>query len=122
MISANLKVLEYPKEPKFRNKKCEMDGIKFDSMREMKRYSELKILQRAGLINQLELQRKFELIPAQKGKVRNERAVSYIADFFYFDKQKLEWIAEDSKGVRTKDYVLKRKMMRFFLGIEIVEV
>lgn len=118
---------------KFKNKWCEYDGIKFQSKKEMNRYCELKILQRAGEISNLELQKEFELIPAQreftneigkngcfkKGKVI-ERAVKYKADFVYQENGKI--VVEDTKGVRTKDYIIKRKLMLFIHGIRIKEI
>ena len=111
-----------------------VDGIKFDSKREAVRYKELKVYERAGLIRELELQREFELIPAQfefiqkkrgcglkKGKCI-ERAVKYKADFYYFDTESGKYICEDVKGFRTKDYIIKRKLMLFVYGIRIKEV
>lgn len=110
---------------KYGAKKTEVDGIKFDSKHEAMRYIELKYLQRIGEIRDLELQKSFELLPAQKGedgKVK-ERAVRYVADFVYFNKDG-NLVVEDakSKATRTDVYLLKRKMMRYFKGIEIIEV
>ena len=97
------------------------NGEVFDSKKELGRYLELSLLQRAGKIQDLKRQVRFELIPAQKedGKLV-ERAVSYVADFVYMMDGKK--IVEDTKGFRTKDYILKRKMMLFFHGIRIKEV
>ena len=113
--------LSYPRT-KYSNIRTEVDGIKFDSRHEAARYTELKILERAGLIRDLELQHPFELIQKQvrDGKVV-ERAVKYIADFVYFDKDG-NLVVEDAKGMRTDAYKLKKKMMRFMHGIEIKEV
>ena len=106
---------------KYGNRKVIRDGIEFDSIKECQRYCELKLMQRAGVISDLQLQVPFELIPAQRidGKVV-ERAVNYVADFVY--KQNGQKVVEDTKGVRTKEYIMKRKMMLFFHGIRIVEV
>ena len=106
---------------KYGNRKVERDGIEFDSIKECQRYCELKLMQRAGVISDLQLQVPFELIPAQRidGKVV-ERAVTYKADFVY--KKDGQTVVEDTKGVRTKEYIMKRKMMLFFHGIRIVEV
>lgn len=122
---------------KYGNKKYTVDGITFDSMREAHRYQELKAMQKAGIIQDLRLQVKFVLIPVQReesaevyksgknkgkpklGKVL-ERECSYIADFVYLENGVL--VVEDAKGMRTKDYILKRKMMLFFHGIKIKEV
>lgn len=101
--------------------KVTWNGEVFDSKKELTRYLELSLLQRAGKIRDLQRQVKFELIPAQKvdGKLV-ERAASYVADFVYLMDGKK--IVEDTKGFRTKDYILKRKMMLFFHGIRIKEV
>ena len=101
-----------------------IDGIGFDSNKEGARYEELKLLQRAGEISDLRLQVPFELVPNQKrnGKVI-ERAVKYIADFVYTDKDG-ETVVEDVKSPATKTavYTLKRKLMLWEFGIEIKEV
>lgn len=107
--------------PKYGNRKIIRDGIEFDSIKECQRYCELKLMQRAGLISDLQTQVSFELIPAQRidGKVV-ERAVNYIADFVYH--QNGQKVVEDTKGFRTKDYILKRKLMLWIHGIRIREV
>ena len=102
--------------PKYGNRKITRDGIEFDSIKECQRYCELKLMQRAGVISDLQMQVKYELIPAQRinGKVV-ERAVDYIADFVY--QQNGETVVEDTKGFRTKDYILKRKLMLWIHSI-----
>lgn len=110
---------------KYHNKKVEMDGLKFDSRKEAMRYAELKLLERAGHIKDLEPQkRKFVLIPAQRDKNGKllERECAYIADFVYRDGKTGEIIVEDVKGYKTPEYRMKRKMMLFFHGIRIREV
>lgn len=97
-----------PTKNKYRNIKTELDGIKFDSLKEARRYSELKILERAGEIKELELQPKYELLPKQEG----ERAVVYKADFMYFDFQVQGFVVEDVKGMKTRDYIIKRKLFK----------
>jgi hypothetical protein len=106
---------------KYGNRKVERDGIVFDSVKECQRYCELKLMQRAGVISDLKLQVPFELIPAQRidGKVV-ERAVVYKADFVY--KQDGQTVVEDTKGVRTKEYIIKRKLMLWIHSIRIREV
>lgn len=121
---------------KYGNRKVVVDGITFDSRREAIRYQELILLQRAGEISDLERQVEFELIPPQwleearfskSGKrLKNkytllERKVCYVADFVYKDK-KGNRIVEDTKGMRTKDYIIKRKLMLYVHGIKIQEV
>lgn len=106
---------------KYGNRKITINGITFDSMKEYRRHCELTLLQRAGEITDLRRQVSFELIPTQKidGKVA-ERAANYIADFVY--KEKGVMVVEDTKGFRTKDYILKRKLMLWVHGIRIREV
>lgn len=121
---------------KYHNRKITLDGIEFDSRKEAYRYRELKILERAGEIYSLELQKVFELIPAQYESVPRygksgrrlkdetkciEKAVHYRADFCYTDKNGVQ-IVEDTKGFKTKDYIIKRKLMLYIHGIRIKEV
>jgi hypothetical protein len=91
------------------------DGIKHDSIKEANRWCELKLLERAGVIQDLQRQVKFLLIPKQDG----ERPVYYVADFVYIENG--QKVVEDSKGMRTKEYKLKKKMMLYFHGIRIKE-
>lgn len=91
------------------------DGIKHDSIKEANRWCELKLLERAGVIQDLQRQVKYELIPKQEG----ERAVFYIADFVYTENGKT--VVEDVKGCRTEVYKLKKKMMLYFHGIRLKE-
>lgn len=120
---------------KYRNNKTTVDGEEFDSIKESRRWLELKLMESAGMIHGLERQKKFVLIPAQrepdtvgkrggkkKGKVIEHEA-SYYADFAYYDKDG-NMVVEDVKSpaTRTKDYVLKRKMMLYFHKIKIIEV
>ena len=107
---------------KYGAKKVEVDGIVFDSKKEARRYQELKLFEKAGAISQLKRQVKFVLIPPQRldGKVV-ERECCYIADFVYLDKEG-EMVVEDVKGVKTRDYIIKRKIMLYMYGIKIKEV
>lgn len=109
------------KKSKYKNKTVTIDGITFDSMKEGNRYRELKLLERAGLITGLQRQVKYELIPTQRinGKVV-ERPVTYIADFVYHKDGGL--VVEDTKGFKTKEYIIKRKLMLHVYGIQISEV
>ena len=122
------------KSNKYSNKKIEVDGIIFHSKREAKRYKELLLLEQAGAISNLERQVKYVLIPTQreletigarggihKGKVI-EKECAYYADFVYFDREKQEIVVEDTKGMRTTDYVIKRKLMLYRHGIRIREI
>lgn len=106
---------------KYRSRKVVVDGITFDSKKEAKRFCELSLLERAGKITDLRRQVRFELIPSQRinGKVV-ERAVHYVADFAY--RENGLTVVEDTKGFKTKDYIIKRKLMLHFFGIRIREV
>lgn len=106
------------KTPKYHNKKTEIDGISFASKKEAKRYTELKLLERAGLIKNIELQKKFVF----EGLVYDSgRKVSYLADFVYIDEKGVK-VVEDAKGMKTEVYKIKKALMRHFFNIEIREV
>ena len=120
---------------KYGNKKVFIDGMVFDSKKEAARYKELSLLARAGEITDLETQVTFELIPAayedferygkngkrlKDGRRCVEKAVTYIADFVYKDQGNT--VVEDTKGVKTKDYIIKRKLMLDRYGIRIREL
>jgi len=120
------------KGAKFGNKKIEIDGKQFDSKKEYLRFMELSLLEKAGAIQNLKTQVKYVLIPTQrepdtigkrggikKGKVI-ESECSYIADFEY--EENGVKVVEDTKGFRTKDYIIKRKLMLYIHGIRIKEV
>ena len=106
---------------KYKNRKLTIDGEVFDSQKEARRYRELALLQRAGQISDLKRQVKYDLIPTQRigGKVV-EKPRAHIADFVYTENG--ETVVEDTKGFRTKDYIIKRKLMLHVHGIRIKEV
>lgn len=107
---------------KYGNRKAvSPDGKAFDSRHECNRYCELRLMQRAGVISGLECQKRYELIPAQRvdGKVV-EKACTYIADFVYQRDGKT--VVKDAKGCKTEVYRIKRKLMLYVHGIQIVEV
>lgn len=130
---------------KYRNRKVTIDGVTYDSKKEYNRWCELRLLERAGRITDLQRQVPFELIPAQyrtietgeRYKINNlargiragdpktkevclEQSVVYYADFVY--QQDGRQVVEDAKGVRTADYIIKRKLMLWRYGIKIREV
>lgn len=120
---------------KYHARKCVLNGIEFDSRKEAQRYSELILLQRAKEITNLQRQVKFVLIPAQyevyerygkNGKELKpgnrciEKECAYVADFVYEENGKT--VVEDVKGMKTKDYIIKRKLMLFKFDIRIREV
>ncbi|OLY94802.1 hypothetical protein BUE76_11725 [Cnuella takakiae] len=107
-----------PKEQrksKYGAKKVVIDGITFDSTKEGGRYLELKMLERAGLVTELELQVPYELNPG------GTHSLKYIADFRYRDGMTGQLVVEDCKGYKTKEYIKKRKLMREVYGIIIKE-
>lgn len=126
---------------KYRNRKTVVDGIVFDSAKEAIRYQELKMMQKAGVIQNLRLQVPYEIIPEQReaskevyskgakkgqpkpGKIL-ERKVEYIADFVYVEDG--QTVVEDVKGYRDggsyKVFVLKRKLMLKVYGISVKEI
>lgn len=136
----------FKNKTKLNNRSIVVDGVEFQSVKEGNRYKELKLLEQAGKISNLELQKKYPLLPPQyevvetgeyykagdkKGQPKTkqiclERAVDYIADFVY--QENGQTVVEDVKGYRDTSsapyakFVLKRKMMLYFHGIRIKEV
>lgn len=119
---------------KYHSRKITRDGITFDSVKEYRRFCELSLLEKAGAITDLKRQVEFVLIPAQrepdkvgvrggviKGKTI-ELAVKYVADFVYHNAEDGKMVVEDTKGFKTKDYIIKRKLMLWVHGIRIKEV
>lgn len=95
---------------KYRAQKTVVDGIKFDSKREAERYCELKLLEKAKEIRNLELQPRFLLQDKFVDKYgKTHRKIEYVADFMYVDKNNKK-IVEDVKGVMTDVYKLKKKL------------
>ena len=108
------------------NKKVVVDGIKFDSKKEARRYQDLLLMQRAGEISDLELQPKFELVKGVKfsGDKRAKPAIRYTADFAYTDNRTGKRVIEDVKSPVTRkktDYKMRRHMMLAIHGIEVLE-
>lgn len=105
---------------KYHAKKVKTADGTFDSKKEYKRWIELNLLQQAGIIDMLDKQVKYELIPKQKDpKGKAVRAVTYTADFVYLENG--EFIVEDTKGYKTEVYKLKKKLMYQKYGIWIKE-
>ena len=122
---------------KYSNKKSIFNGMTFDSKKELRRYKELLLLKEAGTIQNLQTQVKFVLIPTQReassevykkgpnaGKLKPgkviEKECAYIADFVYSENGKM--IVEDTKGFKTKEYIIKRKLMLYNYGIRVKEI
>ena len=123
--------------PKYKNKKVCVNGLYFDSKKEAKRFMQLLEKQQNGEISSLQTQVKYVLIPSQyesyerygkngqrlkDGRRLVEKECFYIADFVYIDNRTGKTVVEDTKGFKTKDYVIKRKLMLLIHGIKIKEV
>jgi len=112
---------------KYNNKITEVNGRKFASKREAKRYEELLLLEQAGIIRDLKCQIAYELQPSYKQDNKTIRAIQYIADFVYQEKIKSDacemWeeVIEDCKGYRTDIYKIKKKMFEYKYGVKIKE-
>lgn len=100
---------------KYKTKKTIVDNITFDSKKEANRYCELRLLERAKVISNLQLQVTYILIP----KSKYGRAIKYVADFVYEENNQV--IIEDVKGVKTPVYRLKKRLMAEQFGIAIKE-
>lgn len=107
---------------KYHNKKIVYDDIKFDSKKEANYYLKLKMLQKTGVIKDLELQKEFILQPSFKLNNKTYRKITYKADFSYVtvDDDKLHIV--DVKGYKVDVYLLKKKMLAYKYGLEIEEV
>ena len=109
------------KTGKYHNRKTVRHGITFDSKHEADRYDELRMLLKSGGIHDLKLQQTYRLVGAQRTPTGAAvRAVTYIADFVYVSGGKT--IVEDAKGFKTKDYIIKKKLMLERFGIWVEEV
>lgn len=128
------------KTSKYLSKKTTVDGISFDSKKEAERYKQLSLLEKQGIIKNLQLQVPFLLIPAQYEEVKTytpkrhkekvekkliERKIKYVADFVYTNENG-KIVVEDVKGFRNSaayaEYTIKRKLMLYIHGIKIVEI
>jgi hypothetical protein len=111
--------LKLPKQRKYRNQPVDMDGHHFDSKREAQRYCELKVLEQAGEIDGLVLQ------PSWEFKANGIKICKYVADFGYMPKGMAVMVVEDVKSKATAKnpvYRLKKRMMKAYWGIDVVEV
>jgi hypothetical protein len=112
-----------PSKPrKYRNNPTVLDGVKFDSKAEARRYAELQLLLRAGQIRNLRRQVRFELLPSVRlhGAQRATPALTYVCDFAYEEGGRE--VIEDVKGAVTKEYRIKRHLMKALLGLDIREL
>ena len=125
---------QYNRRNKYGARKVTKNGLIYDSKKEARRAGILEVLEKAGAITNLRRQVKYVLIPTQRepdtigpkggrkpGKVI-ERECYYLADFVYTITATGETVIEDTKGVRTKEYIIKRKLMLERYGIRIKEL
>ena len=127
----------YRSKNKYNNRKIKVNGEVYDSIKEYTRYRELRLLEKAGAITDLQRQVKFVLIPAQyetyerygkrgqrlkDGRKCVEKECSYYADFVYIENGKK--VVEDTKSdaTKTKDFIIKRKLMLMVHGIRVREI
>jgi hypothetical protein len=96
---------------KYKNKPTEVDGIRFASMREACRYKHLKILEKAGAIHGLRLQPRYPMT------VQGLHVCTYVGDFEFTENGRL--VTEDSKGVKTAEFVIKAKLFHALYGREV---
>lgn len=105
---------------KYRNEKVRLDGFVFASKKEASRFVELRMRQKMGEISGLTVHPRFDLI------VNGEKVGVYVADFLYFvchnDIRGSCKVVEDTKGYRTRDFILKKKLMKAALGIDVKEI
>lgn len=95
---------------KYGNTKYQIDGMLFDSKKEANYWYELKMLEKAGQICNIQRQKPFELIPTRYYNGVCVRGCKYIADFYFYDNIKKSWIAVDVKGFPTPEYIIKKKI------------
>ena len=107
---------------KYHNKKVEYDGYTFDSIKEKNYYIKLKLLEKAGKIKELELQKEYELQPSFKLNNKTYRSIKYRADFTYKTTEDDKLHVVDVKGFRTDVYRLKKKIFEYKYRIEIEEI
>jgi len=105
------------KPSKYRNTRVEYQGKTFDSKGELARWYQLQLLEKAGEIGGLERQRRFPIL-GPKG----ELICVYVADMTYWCHKRDRFVVEDFKGIETREFKLKKRLMRIFNNIEITVV
>lgn len=112
-----------PRKHKYGAKPTVVDGIRFASMKEARRFQELKMLEKAGEIHTIELQPKYPIIAVRLIGGGSMKVADYVADFRYQTKKyPSEVVVEDVKGFKTPVYRLKKKIVEVQYGIQIREV
>lgn len=106
-------ILARPRKNKYRNKPTVVDGVRFASQREARRYVYLKALEREGAISQLKLQPRYPMV------VGGFLVCTFVGDFDYIETSTKRFVTEDSKGVKTKDFIIKAKLFHALYGREV---
>lgn len=111
------------KQLKYKNKKCEYDGKKFDSLKEKNQYIIFKQMEKEGKISNLQCQVPFELQPKFKFNGKTIRPITYIADFTYIENGK-QVVVDVKSEITRKDkvYRLKKKMLQYQYNIDLKEI
>ena len=107
---------KFKKSSKFGAKKTIVDGITFDSKWESERYGQLRAMERGGIVTDLKLQVKYDIV------INDIKICKYIADFVYKEESpdgEIKEIVEDAKGFETPEFKLKKKLMKAVHGIDI---
>ena len=102
-------------QSKYKAKPTTVDGIQFASKMEARRYNELKLMERAGEIRDLQLQRRWPIV------VNGVKVCVYVSDFEYIETMTGERVTEDVKGYRTHVFAIKKQLMKAVYGITIKE-
>lgn len=96
-----------------------VDNITFASKMEMNRYLQLKILLKAGKIKDLQMQPKFELIPAFERNGKHFLPINYVGDFAYHDCETKKRVVEEVKGFETAEWKIKQKLFHYKHNMEL---
>lgn len=99
-----------------------VDGILFSSKAEMRRYNELRLLEKAKKIKDLAIQPKFLLLKGFTKNGKTYKPIHYVADFIYYDMEKQKKVVEDVKGLETDVFKIKEKLFAFISDLELIKV
>ena len=113
MSAQQFKATAKPRRSKYGNRKVTIDGITFDSVAESKFYLALKSREKAGEVYEVQMQTPYALT------VNGHLVCTYKADFVFYDAVEKRNRVVDIKGVQTKDFIIKKKLMRACHGIEV---
>lgn len=114
LTAAEYRAQTKPKRNKYRARKTEVDGIVFDSALEAKYYANLKRLESVGVVYGVELQKRYALVGPDGSLI-----ATYVADFVFWDQREKRLRIVDVKGVKTREFVIKKKLMKSLLGLDV---